>query len=214
MNNQPDQETLEQVLDAYMAASLEPSRNKLIEWIRKYPKYQQELTDFTVSWIQMETLPPYEREEIDLETMSLRGMSVVQNLLFQKNKVTADREQSEKIIKSLLKECSSEGYSQEQFARNQFISPAMLRKLDLRLISYETMPVPLLESLASLLHCTLTNIANYFQGPQLQPVGARQKSKQAPIISEKRNFFDEVRNDLTLDEEFRQYWLSVEPKKD
>lgn len=214
MNNQPDQETLEQVLDAYMAVSPEPSREKLIEWIRKYPNYEQELTDFTVSWIQMETLPPYEREEIDLETLSLRGMSVVQNLLFQRNKVTADRGQSEKIIKSLLKECSSVGYSQEQFARNQFISPAILRKLDLRLISYETMPLPLIESLANLLYCKLTNISSYFQGPQLQPARARQKSKQGPIISEKRNFFDEVRNDLTLDEEFRQYWLSLEPKKD
>ena len=162
----------------------------------------------------METLPPYEREEIDLETMSLRGMSVVQNLLFQKNKVTADREQSQKIIKSLLKECSSEGYSQEQFARNQFISPAMLRKLDLRLISYETMPVPLFRIACKLVTLHANKHRNYFQGPQLQPVGARQKSKQGPIISEKRNFFDEVRNDLTLDEEFRQYWLSVEPKKD
>jgi hypothetical protein len=214
MNKQPNQESLEQVLDAYVAASPEPSREELKKWIQKYPNFTQELISFTVSWIQMEVLPSQIRNDLDQEALNLHAMSAVQNLIFQRNKAHETIEQADKEIQNLLSECSKIGFSIKQFAIDQFISVAILRKLDLRLISYESIPVTLLESLANQLQCTLTNIACYLQGAQLKPVGARQKSKQGLITSTKRNFFDEIRNDLTLDEEFRHYWINLEPTEE
>lgn len=52
-----EQETLEDVLDAYVASITVPSQQALKEWIRRYPHYRRELLEFTVSWTKMEHLP-------------------------------------------------------------------------------------------------------------------------------------------------------------
>lgn len=78
--------TIEDVLNEYVASIAEPNQDDLEVWIQRYPQYKQELTEFTVSWSLMERLPPHpDVEEIDQETLTLRGMSVVKNLLHQKN---------------------------------------------------------------------------------------------------------------------------------
>ena len=80
--NKPNRiERLEDVLDAFVASDVNPNE-ALDEWIRCYPEYEQELTDFAVSWSLMRSLPPApDAEEVDEDTLVLEGMSIVQNLL-------------------------------------------------------------------------------------------------------------------------------------
>jgi len=80
MNDQQERQTLEDVLDEFVASGAGPNSASLAEWIRRYPQYERELTEFAASWSLMKWLPPSpDAEEVDEETLVLRGMSVVQN---------------------------------------------------------------------------------------------------------------------------------------
>lgn len=79
---QQERPPLEDVLDAFVASGAGPNSASLHEWIRRYPKYERDLTEFAASWSLMKWLPPSpDAEEVDEKTLVLRGMSVVQNLL-------------------------------------------------------------------------------------------------------------------------------------
>ena len=81
MNEPTGLETLEDVLDAYVASDVGPN-SPLDEWLWRYPEFEREIIEFAASWSLMKWLPPApDAEEVDEETLVLRGMSVVQNLL-------------------------------------------------------------------------------------------------------------------------------------
>jgi hypothetical protein len=56
-DHEPEPIPLEDVLDAYLASVDEPSSGALAEWIRRFPDYSQELTEFAAAWALMEALP-------------------------------------------------------------------------------------------------------------------------------------------------------------
>lgn len=212
MNDTLKQENLNDVLDAYLAAAQNPSRETLLEWIRKYPQYEKELTEFTVAWIQMESFPPAEREELDENILVLRGMSVVQNLLHE-NKAKPTAEQWPRYsIESLIAEGRSQGLQPVQFAELLKLSVALLRKLDRRLILFISIPLELMEAIASTIHREILSVAEYLQREPILPKKAHYKAEQTPFVSEQRDFFDEIRSDQELSEEHRDHWLEMEPK--
>lgn len=51
--------TLDDVLNEYMASEEKPSHAALVRWIALYPRFEKELTDFTVAWSLQEALPPH-----------------------------------------------------------------------------------------------------------------------------------------------------------
>ena len=100
MNNH-EQITIEDVLNDYTAFSSTPNKEALVEWIRRYPQYERELTEFTASWVLMDKLPSSpSRAAVSKDTLVLRGMSVVQNLLHQKKQSTSTSD--EKPLASIL----------------------------------------------------------------------------------------------------------------
>ncbi len=203
---------LNDVLDAYMAATQNPSREILTEWIRKYPQYEKELTDFTVVWIQMESFPPAEREELDEDILVLRGMSVVQNLLHKIKARPTVEQQPRYSIESLIAEGRSQGLQPAQIADLLKLSVALLRKLDRRLILFISIPLELIEAIASSINREILSVAEYLQGEPILPKKAHYKAEQTPFVSEQRDFFDEVRSDQEISEEHRDRWLEMEPK--
>src|SRR5438552_2628561 len=114
MNREQPRVPLEDVLDAYVAASEHPDPRVLQEWITHYPYYTQELTDFTVSWSLMTTLPPsHGQQPTREEALVLRGMSVVQNLLHaQRGLVPTD----EPPLAGLITTGNTHGFSTQQLA--------------------------------------------------------------------------------------------------
>ena len=137
--NKPNRiERLEDVLDAFVASDVNPNE-ALDEWIRRYPEYEQELTDFAVSWSLMRSLPPApDAEEVDENTLVLRGMSIVQNLLHSQPIESA----SESVVpfESLVAEGRVHGLEPRQLAQATKLGDSLLGKLNRRLIRYASIP--------------------------------------------------------------------------
>lgn len=212
MNNTFHPETLNDILDAYVSTVQDPNRDILMEWIRKHPQYERELTEFTIAWIQMETLPPVERVELKNNVLVLRGMSILQNLLHEnKDKLTPAQLVSHPF-RQLIAEGKSNGLSPEQFANLLKLSVALLSKLDRRLILYSSIPLELIEKIGSAIHRGVPSIAEYFlQQPALSNKSSY-KADQQPKVSAQHDFFDEVRQDLELSDEYRNYWIEIESR--
>lgn len=211
MNSLYGQELLDNILDAYVTEVETPNLEVLKEWIRKYPQYQRELTDFTIAWIQMEELLPINRDKTDHDTLVLRAMSVVQNLYRIGEQKSIPSQSAKNPIEKLVAEAETQGFSQDQFAAQLKLSVGLLWKLDRRLIKYSSIPVELIENIAGALRRGLQVVAEYFQRSPTLATNARYKAKQQPQVSEPTNFFDEVRSDTELSNENRAYWLELEP---
>jgi len=212
MNNTFHPENLDNILDAYISAVQRPNRESLIEWVRKYPQYERELTEFTVAWIQMEVFPPKKREEPDNNILVLRGMSIVQNLLHESRNRSNTKQVANPPIKELVDEGKSNGYTPETFASLLKLSVPLFWKLDRRLILYSSIPIDLIDKVTVLIHRGLLEVADYFQRPPMLPARAHYKADRQPRLAEPRDFFDEVREDRELSDEYRNYWIEVEPR--
>ena len=126
MNNPNGLERLEDVLDAYVASNGAPDA-RLDDWIQRYPQYEQELIEFAISWSLMESLPPeLDTDEVSVDTLVLRGMSVVQNLLHGQSLETTSV--SVPPFESLLSEGRVQGLEPRQFAQVARLGVSLLRK--------------------------------------------------------------------------------------
>lgn len=201
--------TLEDVLNAYVAANPSRSRDVLAEWMRRYPQYEHELTEFTVNWSLATWLPRApDRQEVDEETLVLRGMSVAQDVLhnLEIDQSPADEQSS---IRGLQTEGVALGLSLSQLADRAKLSIPLIRKFDRRLIRYTSVPLEVLENLANAIQCSVSRVARYLQHqPRFAP-GARYRSERTPTLAEPESFFDAIRNDRTMKEEWRTFWLSL-----
>jgi hypothetical protein len=213
MTNQIERPELEDVLDAYVAAVEVLSSATLEEWSQKYPYYERELTEFTVAWCQMQSLPPVEHTESDddEERLLLRGMSVIQNLLHEQSaQPSSAKQEQEETFVGLLAEGRSFGLTIDQLADRVELSAALVRKLDRRLIRYATIPLQLIEGLARVLQCNVITIARYLSGPSTLVLRASYKAEHMPGLAAPQGYFEAVRNDPELNEDRRRHWLSLE----
>ena len=208
MNKPTGRDKLEDVLDAYVASGADPN-DPLDEWIRHYPEYEEELIEFAVSWSLMKSLPPApDAEEIDEDTLVLRGMSVVQNLLHAKSLGST----SGLVVpfESLVEECRARGLKPRQLALKAGLGVALLRKLDRRLIRFASIPQEVIESLAELIQNEITRVAAYLQQNPTFATATEHRSERAPVLTEQEDFFDAVRADPTIKPEHAAHWLKLE----
>lgn len=217
MNDQQERQALEDVLDAFVASAAGPDSAPLAEWIRRYPQYERELTEFAASWSLMRSLPPSpDAEEVDEETLVLRGMSVVQNLLHKQQLAQAAAPATTVVpFVSLVAEGRARGLAPRQLAQAAGIGEIVLRKLDRRLIAFGRLPREasdaLVAALAAALERGTESVARYLQqGPVF--AAAAHRAEQAPQLADPEDFFDAVRNDPTMTDEQRARWLALAPR--
>ena len=208
MNNPNSLDRLEDVLDAYVASADGPAAS-LDDWIRRYPQYEQELTEFAISWSMMESLPSEpDTEEVSVDTLVLRGMSVVQNLLHGQSLKTTSV--SVPPFESLLSEGRVQGLEPRQFAQASRLGVSLLRKLDRRLIRYASIPRDAIRGLADALRSDEASVSTYLRlGPALAPT-TEHRSEQAPALTEPEDFFDAVRADPTISPGDAAHWLEIQ----
>lgn len=212
MNDQQERQTLEDVLDEFVASGAGPNSASLAEWIRRYPQYERELTEFAASWSLMKWLPPSpDAEEVDEETLVLRGMSVVQNLLHRQEQEAAPPETVAPIT-SLLDEGRARGLTPRQLAQAAGLGEILLRKLDRRLVRYASIPREAVEALAAALRREAQNVAAYLQQRPKFAAAAQYRAEQAPELAEPEDFFTAVRADPTMTDEQRARWLALAPR--
>lgn len=208
MNSPIEPNTLDEVLDAYTLASQIPNRDILIEYIHRYPQFERELIDYTMAWMETNKLPsPAEMEPEDTTFIQL-GMAAAQQAFHQQEEI----KRINSSFRSILEEAKLRGISANQFAIVLNLSILLIRKIDLRAITYNTIPFEIIQSFAEILERNVREIARYLTLPPMQPTTARYKSSKGPKLDEQRSFFDEVREDHLLSEEQRQYWLSKESR--
>ncbi len=208
MNKRPKNIELEDVLDAYVASGTDPG-GTLDEWIRRYPEYEKELTEFAASWSLMEFLPPSpDAEKVDEETLVLRGMSVVQGLLHEQ--LTESPSKSIMPFDSLLEEGKAKGLKPSEMAEKVRLGDSSLRKLDRRLVHYASIPREVIEGLAQAIQKETVSVVTYLQQSPILSVATEHRSEQAPMLIDSEDFFDAVRADPTITKEDAAYWLGFE----
>lgn len=199
MNQHNGREKLEDVLNYYTASVSEPSRAVLWEWIQRYPHYERELTEFTVSWTLMENLPMHpEAKEANEETLVRRGMSVVEQLLPE-----------DQPLAGLLSESKAQGLSLHELADATGLSPALVAKLDRRLIRLTTIPGEKIEALARTIRRVPEEVVSYLQGQPQFLAGAQYHAEEAPKLPEQQDFFEAVQEDRGLSEDRRRHLLAL-----
>ena len=208
MTEPMEQERLEDILDAYVASDIGPNC-PLDEWTRRYPEFEQELIEFAASWSLMKWLPPSPgAEEVGEETLVLRGMSIVQNLLHSQSSESAS--ESVSSFESLIVAGRERGLDPRRLAQAVGLGDSLLRKLDRRLIIQASIPQELIDRLAQVVQReTMTIIAYLRQDPTLAAT-TDYRSEQAPTIMDLENFFDAVRADPTISREHAEHWFRIE----
>ena len=208
MNNPNSLDRLEDVLDAYVASDDGPDAS-LDDWIRRYPQYEQELTEFAISWSLMESLPPEpDTEEVGVATLVLRGMSVVQNLLHGQPLESASV--SVPSFESLIAEGWGNGLEPRQLAQVSRLGVSLLRKLDRRLIRYASIPRDAIRGLAEAIRSDEASVSAYLQQSSALAAATEHRSEQAPALTEPEDFFDSVRADPTISHGDAAHWLEIQ----
>lgn len=200
--------SIEDVLNEYVASSAKPDQVHLEAWIQRYPQFKQELIEYTIAWSLMEQLPPHpDVEEVDQETLTLRGMSVVKNILHQK-----DQPADNASIDSLLKEGQKLGFDINNLADSSWLSVRLFRKLDLCQFLYMSIPKQAIQRIAQTLRCSETVVDAYLQQPKKSAKYMNYRATSRPASNQpQEDFFEAVDGDPTLDEEKRRYWSALKP---
>ncbi len=208
MNKPMDQEMLEDILDAYVASGGGPN-SSLEEWTRRYPEFEREIVEFAASWSLMTWLPSAPNtEEVTEETLVLRGMSVVQNILHRQLSESA----SDLVapFESLIVGGQERGFDPRRLAYAVGLGDSLLRKLDRRLIAYTTIPQELIHRLAQVMQSEATGITAYLQQDPILAAGTEHRSEQAPKLMAQEDFFDAVRSDPTIGRDHAEHWYALE----
>lgn len=208
--------TLDDVLDAYVDAVALPSHPALLEWIRRYPQYERELTAFTVNWSRIEhSHLVTDVAETDEDTLVLRGMSIVQNLLHAQRTLNRESEQAEvPAIAGLLREGNRLGLKLPSLAAAVGLTPALVREIDRRLIALASIPREAIEAFAQALRCAPQAVERYLKGTPKFAAGAQYRADEAPVLAEQRDFFVAVREDSSMSPEQKARWLALAPDED
>lgn len=202
---------LEEVLNEYVQCEVKPSHAALEKWVKEYPEFKKELVEFTISWTLMSDLPiPADAKKVSLDTLLLRAMSVVEDRLYTHRQ---EQSASQPLASDLLKEAKRLGLTAEMIAPRVDMSLQMVTKLVRRQIAYLTIPDEAINRFSAVFEMRKDDLMLYFQKPMMVPQQARFSAKSGPKApSSAESFFDAIRNDRSLDENQRSFWLSFERK--
>ncbi len=204
MNKLVGRADLDDVLDGYMTEADSPGPDILVEWIRRYPQYERELMECAVAWAQTEWAPKSKETEVDDQTLVLRGMSIVKNLLHNLKAApvpTAENRQS------LVSAAAAKGMTLDNLATRMRLSPLLVRKLDLGRIA--AIPSAVVERFVQVAGVDRDTAAVRFRGPQQFAMGGKFRASQTPALGERQDFSAAVQGDPEMSEEDKAYWLSA-----
>lgn len=209
MNERIERETLEDVLNDYVDSTPVPNHATLAEWVKRYPQYANDLTEFTVSWMRMETLPAApDWAEADAERLVQAGRDA-QHRGIQATNIEQPDVVEPPILNGII--AAAGGLSLSQIAARVGLGEGVVRQLDRRLIKSDSVPAKAIEAIATAIQVPQIAVVRYLEGGAKLATGAQYRSEQAPRLAEPENFFDAVRNDRRMSQELKERWLALEP---
>lgn len=208
---------LDDVLHEYMASCESPSSVSVDEWVRRYPQYAKEITDFAVTWSLSRYLPEPEIQPEELERRTRRGIELMHKVLRSQAKEIPQKDASLSeaggdghSLDSIFEAGKRMGLSLHDIARLTDLSARIVALLDRRQIHYSTIPNKAVEKIASAIRQPLGVVSEYLQG-ELRLTAAHYRAEAPPEIAPKQDFFDLIKSDMSLGEGNRKAWLSLRP---
>jgi hypothetical protein len=209
MNNKPQSDQLDVVLDNFLASTSADDPRQLAEWVRTYPQYGRELTELALSRLRLELHSRASPEPVEDPALVERGMEIVRRMLRPPPDAPAPdaAHAGAAPIRDLLAEAKARGIDARGLARTLRLSLPMVARLNRGLIWFGSIPERLVQDLAGALGRDLTAVAAFLQGgPRLQ-AGNQYKSETPPEVEEAEGFADAIRADPVLSDDDKDFWV-------
>ena len=97
----------------------------------------------------------------------------------------------------------------EKLANVTQLSTSLVLKLDLRQIRYPSIPLQIVEKLATALKRSADQVASYLQGDPIRTAVLYSNTGEQEEVQEQQDFLDEVRKDASLSEDRRSELLKM-----
>ncbi len=209
MNNHAEKSSLDAVLADYLVSSEVNGQEGLLEWIARYPQYEDELRELAAFQQVTEQIPLPEYTAAEEERLANQTISIVQNALYQQRHKQVDA-QAERRITSLLDEAERYGMDIIAFAEQTGLSEGIVWAFEHRQVQYHTIAKQALKNIATKLELPVLPVQNYLRGG-MQLAASHLKAEQTPVAAQPCTFADLVEIDEDLSDEQKQYWLSQPP---
>ncbi len=224
MSKHNTQEKRTDVLYAFQLACEHPTSSDIIEWIKRYPQYADDIREHAEMLLAQHSRSQFEQLEPDEEILA-KGRSVAMNAIYEAEQAAERKDDKPAAMHS--SEISSNGTSDVTLEISSKVNfyqllenvnqsiPKLARKIDIdRHIIAELaagrMKLPigdrLLVAIAGVLgHATNTIVAAIRQSLQ-QPRLGHAKARDRPVI-QARPYEEIVTSSTEMSHEQKQYWL-------
>lgn len=208
MNKEKDATTVDDVLDYYLISSAEKETETLAEMIDSYPQYEHDLRELAAFRKIEDSVADHAYTAEEEELLHARGISVVQNLLYQKRQENASGKKPE-AFSSLRDEIDRQYKSLDEFYKKTGLTEGIIWTLDDRQAAFQSIPRKAIQNIADALGKLFATVADYLQG-QMQFDESYYKAEESPEAA-RCSFSDLVRMDDDLTQEQKAYWLTQPP---
>ncbi len=173
----------------------------LKDWMANAPQHAQQLAQWTATTTLLELAPePTLTSEMEAETRAL-GRSVLAE-------ARAKYEATLPAIVGINATAKAKGWNLHKLAQSLGLSSAIVQKLDLRQLRYESLPAKLFASLAEILEVSTAQLRNYLQfNHATLGQGVAYKSDGVPQVGEQKDFAAVIEADLNMTPEQKAAWL-------
>ena len=131
---------LDDVLDYYLTATEETGKDVLEEVVRLYPQYELELRELAADQKIFGRISPREYMAEEEQSLTMRAVSVVQNLLYQQRQEKAPETTIEEAFTGLRDEVEKRYASSEEFYEKTWLSEGIIWTLDDRQVRFTSIP--------------------------------------------------------------------------
>lgn len=195
--------TLDEVLEGYAIETPTGNDRQILQrWIKMYPQFAAELTDFAAARAIVKYAPEEEFSAEEESRYSRIGLSNLRSFL---NKKKA----AQTALASLTDAAKEKGLNKQKFAAAAGISLSLLMYLEKKRLEFASIPKGLMNKLANVLETGEERIAAYLNQPPDLQTQASFKAALRPEEIKLKSFAEAVREDQTLSPEEKKKLLDL-----
>lgn len=192
---------LDKIFAEYEKATETGESSSILQmFVRKYPQYERELTNFAAMRFLVNNTPD---EPISLTENE--QISVLTNKIL--DTIHSNQTKPIQSIESLITAAKNLGMKKIEFAKRIGLNPSQLYNLEIRRYIFSTIPNGLVETVAETLQTTRETIESFLN---LTPsVAANYKSQDRPDEIKQVSFAQAIKEDETLSTEEKERLLNM-----
>lgn len=216
MKKREEGRELDNLIDEFFASLEFGDENEVLkEYAARYPEHAQMFFEAASYEKTVREMPKREYSKEQEDMLNLRAQSVVQNLLYHRQKKDSaiktqeNIENSEPII-SLFDDIKRKGFTVKTFAPVAWLPETVIEAFNTREVKYSSIPSQAIKNVASALGRSIKDVSDYllkFANPA--PMHAR--ADESPEFSSQMDFFELIDTDPDISEKDKQYWMSQKP---